>query len=1090
MPQIKFINNQSILYIRDEQNSIKNQPVNDNLILRGINAARKIFLDYVKPAPPSITTSNNKIEEKITPKTTTKSEEQKKQKQEPNRTQRVRIEKTNDRKDSQPILEKDDSTTVSINPTTTTTTTTTDTNKIPDQKNLEKKDLERVSERSSVREDLNAVSDGLGGNGNSYENGNTYGVGFYSNVSPVSDSDNIEGSKQSFLAQSENTPSLEQGEIRSGFKDKPEKELDFKKEAGKIKEKLKKKNPLLNIDNPLVYNKKPLFIKSYSAFDFLTPYIRCYIVIKDFKNDFINKNDLTKTFFDIPYNMIESFSIEYETQSAINGKIRLVLNDTTGIIGNIFTSMLYTLGYNADIFNAVPKINIEFGYAKKGLKKLSKREQKKVLYKNFFSEFLILNTDMIYDDKFKQQIVLTGYQEKTGISGVLNTPNTNFSPHKILGEYPTETLKLLIYHRLLKTDKIKNDDIIKDVFGQKNLNTNNPEYQKLFKIIEDFKNCIPMNPNDTLSNDLKDVFKKNDFSAFLKPNVFFNSFDNANLFNSDRIKNFKLAANTHLKNQVFSPMLLFSFILNIYINKIIKEEAKLNSYILTLFDLQAVKWGIVTSGADTLEALQTFTELCYLDHLSSKDNKKSKTDCYLNSNTFQISSNTTWDNLLTNLIDKITLAKEKPPVTLYMNHSKFINSSSKTQNIEFDQQFEEKKFGYTGESSSELIKKIDIIIEKLKDNILKKDNSTNAQQIETVITGLKSQKEKIEEFISKGQQKKKDFVFFVISPGANFITPENFSSFFILQHYTVFPKIKTSREISYQNFNSGKNKLYDESFPDVISFQPKINFQNVISSHINHISDIELKNGILSVSDETLSMKFEDSSKDIIGDVKKLTKDLDQITSDVNSDSTVSIVTDSNNSGYFIINRHSNILLSGSIVSNLNSFISNRRSAGSITKADKVSFNGDVYKNIIVRINNLKMEIERKIRRIGYGYHFNELNNIFKKSLNVLPGDNNTAEFYNYQNLSNRYNLDLSVSATNFEAELKILGEPAFTFDFFPFCNILIRVNNFDGSRNDFLSGVYRIIKMRHEIDKGNFFTILSLQYTLENYVGHKGKIE
>ena len=106
-------------------------------------------------------------------------------------------------------------------------------------------------------------------------------------------------------------------------------------------------------------------------------------------------------------------------------------------------------------------------------------------------------------------------------------------------------------------------------------------------------------------------------------------------------------------------------------------------------------------------------------------------------------------------------------------------------------------------------------------------------------------------------------------------------------------------------------------------------------------------------------------------------------------------------------------------------------------------------------------------------------NNLFRKSIKVSPGHDYLADYQGYEILANEYMSKLQESAYDFEAELTILGEPAFTFDYGLSLNFLhLDVNNPDGSKNLFLTGKYYIVKMKHVIEGGKFLTTLSLKYS------------
>ena len=130
------------------------------------------------------------------------------------------------------------------------------------------------------------------------------------------------------------------------------------------------------------------------------------------------------------------------------------------------------------------------------------------------------------------------------------------------------------------------------------------------------------------------------------------------------------------------------------------------------------------------------------------------------------------------------------------------------------------------------------------------------------------------------------------------------------------------------------------------------------------------------------------------------------------------------------------------------------------------------------------MDLEEYVDTISRGYHYNVLNDIIKKTNNTFIGDSNSVEYYNYVDATDEYNKMLALGAKGFPAELKILGEPAFTFDFATVIHVFIKVYNLNGSLNYLLTGLYSIQKIKHEItESGGFTTTLELLFD-SPYVG------
>ena len=121
---------------------------------------------------------------------------------------------------------------------------------------------------------------------------------------------------------------------------------------------------------------RSLFRKSYSVFNQLTPFIKCFI--RTGKDDSSKKFDVN--LLDIPYNFIKSLEVTYETSGSVNGIINLKLEDAGGSVGLFLMSKLWSLGLTSGNMNGVPKIIIQFGWAPNGRQKIKKK------YKNIYKQ--------------------------------------------------------------------------------------------------------------------------------------------------------------------------------------------------------------------------------------------------------------------------------------------------------------------------------------------------------------------------------------------------------------------------------------------------------------------------------------------------------------------------------------------------------------------------------------------------------------------------------------------------------------------------------------------------------------------------------
>jgi hypothetical protein len=242
------------------------------------------------------------------------------------------------------------------------------------------------------------------------------------------------------------------------------------KEQGELDQKVKNvsnRGDILNLEQ-LIKDKDVWFRKSYSAFDSLTPYIKCYIQIPELKiDDKTLVRDINRDYFEIPYNMIKSLEVEFSASPGVAGTFILKLEDPTGIIGNIIIAQLYSLGIlkNKD---GMPKINIEFGWADKALKKIVKRKDyNRMFTKNFFTEYMIEKSDIEFSEKYKQELTIKGHQDQVGIIQLSDDKNDS-SPYKTFGPTLIESLKVINYYHYF-TKNNKNNDYGLNILNYKKL---------------------------------------------------------------------------------------------------------------------------------------------------------------------------------------------------------------------------------------------------------------------------------------------------------------------------------------------------------------------------------------------------------------------------------------------------------------------------------------------------------------------------------------------------------------------------------------------------------------------------------------------
>jgi hypothetical protein len=782
----------------------------------------------------------------------------------------------------------------------------------------------------------------------------------------------------------------------------------------------------------LISTKTPFFRKSYSAFDVLVPYIKCYILTPQLMLENKSSSGFEKNFFDIPYNMIKSLELEFDASPGVAGKFTLKLEDATGAIGDILVAQLFSLGLlkNPD---GVPKINIEFGWGINGLKKISKKY--KIFYKNFFPEFQIHDVDIEFSEKFKQEMTLKGYQDKVGITQLNSfymNSKSEYTPYAIIGNNPVENIRFLQYYHYF--DSKKNTPTLgMEIFSG----------LKGTILIKQFIN--KKNKEDLVTG----IIKNRNFIASVcgKQNDMFNHI----VTTSKEHNSLKDALKPFLSRSYFHSYLVFCYVLNQYINEINKfyssnERGKPDILFFCYYSEQNI------DGFSYNPEL-SFKDYCINDVTLGV--KKQKHTSNINDN-FSINDSESWEDVLSRLskLVRFTNSKEKNSkleANLYFEINRYVNSDNST-----DVLFEENdKF------SDIKLNNLDVqaLIDKFKklDQFYIKDQNSSTQ--------IKKILEKLEE----KKKSKQEFIYIILTSGSPFLTDQNYVQKPILQSYTVFPKNYSDDRLDFQNFNAGSKSLYDESYPDVISFRPKINYKNLINANLATNHNINFFNGVISYKhsdfDVLIKINSVNESKALIEKIENLkSKTLMFDSSDKNK--TVKITL---NAGAFYINDDKTLPF---ISTDLRFLFPN----GADEKIFKIG--GDTANTEEVKIISIvRSHFQQYLLILQRGYHFSTLNSLLKKSKRIFPGDNNLSDFYSYINSANEYRKLLSSMAGSFEAELKILGEPAFTYDFGPLSYVLMKVNNFDGSPNVLLSGIYSLSKIKHTIESSKFETTLTLRY-------------
>jgi hypothetical protein len=786
---------------------------------------------------------------------------------------------------------------------------------------------------------------------------------------------------------------------------------------------------------------KSSFRKAYSVFNQLVPFIKCYVKTgsaSDFRRVEVN-------LFDIPYNLIKSLEVDYSTGSAAVGTINLKFEDAKGSIGLFLMSKLYSLGLTTGVINELPKILIQFGWAPKGRQKTNRaskiRKTKKIFTSNYFTEYLIEDFELDCGQNFKQNITLKGRQDKTSIDAMLNTTGSNYTPIKKMSQFPLQILRAKEYAFYFHNSL---DNLSTPL---KRFNKNNDLSKKA---VTDFLQ----------SKGYKSTYNKEPGIKLLPLNPIFNCF-NSNVESQDNqlfIDEFK----SFINNSKFTPIFVLYYVLNLYINTIKEvfkdkniisdtKEPKTQIRVLELYDDSKIeRYGF--DGKIEITA-ETYKELVEKDVIAGKTKTAGVHTGLLNANDFELKETETWGSLLERIATKVKYKNDSTTnLSVSINHfsADYVKKTDLYQNKQF---FSDEKEIQILKSSENLKGRLEQLKESYEKSKPKKTKDPLNKKIDDQIAKINKLIKNLGDIL-----KEEDLILIVISAGSKFTVNENIKEATVLQKYTVFPKIRSSYQLKYQNFNSGSKNMDDGYFPDVIDFKPKINFKDVLASHFSNFNVVNYTNGIVQIKSESdIKINESISSSKILESIEEIRKTLESFLT----------ATDKDKKDIEFVSDNGNVVISGK-----NSIFFKT----SLITVRKYSSSNAEDKKIINSVNNRLMEVLSSLRNSTI---YSTQNNLFRKAIKVSPGHDYLADYQGYEILANEYMSKLQESAYDFEAELTILGEPAFTFDYGLSLNFLhLDVNNPDGSKNLFLTGKYYIVKMKHVIEGGKFLTTLSLKYS------------
>ena len=621
----------------------------------------------------------------------------------------------------------------------------------------------------------------------------------------------------------------------------------------------------------------------------------------------------------------------------------------------------------------MPKLNIEFGWADKHLKKLSKKQMKNLYYKNFFSEYMITDSDIEFSEKFKQEVILKGHQDQVGIDRMSYLNGNDFGPYHVIGRSPVESLRILqYYHYFIKN---KNNNYGLNIFPDKTGESSAIEkFIKQPKITSQQKNKTEPEENFLIS-----VCKQE------------NNFFNHLLPTHTDCNEIKESFKPFTTKTTFHPYLIFCYILNKYIVQVkdfyskktnaTPDEKNPQIFYLCYFDEKKIKGFNPPTG--------NFDDYCAAD---VKAGTKKPNGFEVIGSDILIQDNEVWGSLLQRIASKVKLkckdVKQAEP-SLYIEINSFIPLKSTNSKIrEYDKEFQD--ISLKNFPLEILINKFNKIIQFYEQ---KKDGKNNE-----VVKKIKDQIENLQKLSTSNRP----IIYIIITAGSPFLTEDNYPEKPVLQSYTVFPKINSDNRLEYQNFDSGSISLADASYPDVISFRPKINLKNIINANFKTENPINYSNGIVKFENKKFYIKDQDSEEQ----KKSLSKNILSLISAVRPSSTENkIILLSYKNGYYSINDSRVFFFHEKLFSSYSSFKDYQKI--DIGKTQNNSKIKEVFAD-------LASELESYDDNLKVGYHFSVLNSLIKKSKRIFPGDNNMADFYPNANTANEYNKHLKLCAQLF----------------------------------------------------------------------------
>lgn len=580
-------------------------------------------------------------------------------------------------------------------------------------------------------------------------------------------------------------------------------------EQKSIAEKLKK-----DIGSKTSYVGKPLFRKAVSVANNLTGFVDITIILPSI--DRTSKIPQEYSLFSIPYNNVISFELTCSAGSTSGAEFTLVISDTTYKFMRIMYHRLYQIaqGKVAIDGKATPTIRITYGYPETSVEKYQKGKEysQPILRQTIEGEITSIDT------------TVTLSKEEHTIKGNIGTRiypaiESDFKPYTAYG---SNILQLLNIHKFFEAyyDLEKYAAGVYKVYDEymrvsKKFNKETREKNNNF-----FWNIIRGDDKTKNSSNINSMFEDINNQ---KPNI----------------------SATEAAIDKYRPLTIRGIL-----DKDAKNLEEINNIFGSYFSEAKVK---------SSEALK-FILQAYIEQLKGyykEKNIKSRVtiinmtggfysivDTDVSPKDLIINAKTTWGELLKLIGSKCSLQ-----IKMRDNTNKALNFEISKSEILNLSSIEVEVQSYTNTIEDKI--KMTNIVNSLK-SIFKAGVSENNPDYNSI-------KKDIDNILSDGDSNQFDFIILKPKTGNSFIeTIGGLSSRAILNTYTIFPRKFQSAGSSKNYFNSGSAGLVNSSFPDVISFSPKMDYgvaiNSIVTSALNTTDGKTGSGGTVEKSSDSLEL--------------------------------------------------------------------------------------------------------------------------------------------------------------------------------------------------------------------------------------------